>query len=222
MICAWNHYFSRRMLFSVLGLISLVACSNRAPEPQRKSAQSATSGPSSQSDQRVDASQQSMASGGEPENSVRASESSAPAAPKQSASHPKEGSSPPAGKPPTPTAGPISEMQTVNTAEKDVVLLKASLGTVRFEHKKHSKDRKIACETCHHASRPEHAATAPQEACGTCHTSTATPPMKTKLQAVFHNPTATAGTCIDCHKAENAKGKTAPVKCLGCHKKEAA
>ncbi|MGE5056161.1 MAG: cytochrome c3 family protein [Acidobacteriota bacterium] len=110
----------------------------------------------------------------------------------------------------------------MNTEQKDVVLLKASLGAVRFEHKKHSEDRNIACLTCHHASRPEHAANAPQEACGTCHTPTAMSPMKTKLQAVFHNPTATAGTCIDCHKAENAKGKTAPVKCLECHKKEAA
>ncbi len=41
-------------------------------------------------------------------------------------------------------------------------------------------------------------------------------------QAAFHNATATAGICIDGHKAENAKGKTAPVKCLECHKKEAA
>jgi hypothetical protein len=48
----------------------------------------------------------------------------------------------------------------------------------------------------------------------------AIPPMKTKLQAAFHNPTATAGTCIDCHKAETAKGKVTPLKCLGCHKKE--
>lgn len=44
--------------------------------------------------------------------------------------------------------------------------------------------------------------------------------MKTKLQAAFHNPTATAGLCIDCHKAEDAKGKKAPVKCADCHKKE--
>ena len=44
--------------------------------------------------------------------------------------------------------------------------------------------------------------------------------MKTKLQAAFHNPTAQAGLCIDCHKAENAKGKKAPVKCADCHKKE--
>jgi hypothetical protein len=44
--------------------------------------------------------------------------------------------------------------------------------------------------------------------------------MKTKRQAAFHNATAAAGTCINCHKAENAKGKLTPVKCLGCHKKE--
>jgi hypothetical protein len=56
----------------------LVACSTRAPEPQRKSEASATTGPSSQSDQRVDATQQPMASGGEPENSVRTSELSTP------------------------------------------------------------------------------------------------------------------------------------------------
>lgn len=60
----------------------------------------------------------------------------------------------------------------------------------------------------------------PEKACSVCHTSTAMPPMKTKLQAAFHNPTATAGTCIDCRKAQNAKGGAARVKCLDCHKKE--
>ena len=53
-----------------------------------------------------------------------------------------------------------------------------------------------------------------------CHTKVAIAPMKTKRQAAFHNATAAAGTCINCHKAENAKGKLTPVKCLGCHKKE--
>jgi len=103
---------------------------------------------------------------------------------------------------------------------KDVVILKAALGGVRFEHKLHAEARKIACETCHHPSRAEKPNAAPQQACAACHTSTATAPMKTKLQAAFHNPAATAGTCIDCHKAEVAKGKPAPVKCLDCHKKE--
>jgi hypothetical protein len=119
-----------------------------------------------------------------------------------------------------PTPAPAPAPAPTKAVAKDVVILKAALGGVRFEHKQHSETRKIACEKCHHASRPEKPNTAPQQACSTCHTATATAPMKTKLQAAFHNPTATAGTCIDCHKAEVAKGKPAPVKCLDCHKKE--
>ena len=105
---------------------------------------------------------------------------------------------------------------------KDTYVLPAPMGGVKFDHKAHSKDRSIKCETCHHASKPEKAATSPQEACSDCHTKTATAPMKTKLQAAFHNPTAAAGLCVDCHKAENAKGKKAPTKCTECHKKENA
>ena len=104
---------------------------------------------------------------------------------------------------------------------KDVYVMPVSLGAVKFDHKAHSKDRGIKCETCHHASKPEkpYAAGVKQEACSDCHTTTAKAPMKTKLQAAFHNPTATKGTCIDCHKAMNAKGKKAPTKCADCHKK---
>ena len=101
-----------------------------------------------------------------------------------------------------------------------VVLTGSPLGGVKFPHKAHAVDLKIKCDTCHHASKPEKPLTSPQQACTDCHTKTATPPMKTKLQAAFHNPTATGGLCIDCHKAENAKGKKAPVKCADCHKKE--
>ncbi len=101
----------------------------------------------------------------------------------------------------------------------DSYVLKGSpMGGVKFPHKQHMTLTK--CTTCHHASKPEKPASAPQQACTDCHTKTATPPMKTKLQAAFHNPTATAGVCIDCHKAENAKGKKAPTKCMDCHKKE--
>jgi hypothetical protein len=105
---------------------------------------------------------------------------------------------------------------------KDVVILKASLGGVQFHHKVHVEERKVPCETCHHPDRPEKPSVtkAPQQACSECHLAVAAPPMKTKLQAAFHNPTATQGTCIDCHKAQNAQGKKAPVKCLDCHKKE--
>ena len=191
-----------KMLLGIVGLVILTACSNRAPQPQHD-AEASTAGDQSSQSQRADASQQPP-SAAKAVNNRQDVDSSAPATevPKQSVAQPRK-------------------PQNVKAPE-DVVLLKASLGTVRFEHKKHSDDRKIACETCHHGSRPEHAATALQEACGTCHTPIAKSPMKTKLQAAFHNPTATAGICIDCHKAENAKGKSAPVKCVQCHKKEAA
>jgi hypothetical protein len=111
--------------------------------------------------------------------------------------------------------------ETQNALPKDVIILRGSaLGAVKFEHKLHSQTRAAKCETCHHPSRREKPATALQQACSDCHTKVAISPMKTKLQAAFHNPTAATGTCIDCHKAETAKGKVAPVKCLGCHKKE--
>lgn len=135
--------------------------------------------------------------------------SAAPSVPSQAAAQ-----KPPPAEQPAPTA------QVAKVTPKDVIILKAPLGGVRFQHKVHVETRKVACEKCHHPSRPEKPATAPQQACGTCHTSTAMPPMKTKLQAAFHNPTATAGLCIDCHKAQNATGRAAPVKCLDCHKKE--
>ena len=111
--------------------------------------------------------------------------------------------------------------ETTTVLPKDVIILRGSpLGAVKFEHKLHSQARSTTCEACHHLSRSEKPATALQQACSACHTKVAIPPMKTKLQAAFHNPTATAGTCIDCHKAETAKGKLTPVKCFGCHKKE--
>lgn len=191
-----------KMLIGIAGLVILTACSTRAPEPQHDTEASATGNQSSQS-QRADSSQPPPGAAKAVDNRQDV-DSSAPITEvrKQLVAQPRK-------------------PQTVKAPE-DVVLLKASLGTVRFEHKKHSDDRKIACETCHHASRLEHAASAPQEACGTCHTPIPKLPMKTKLQAAFHNPTATAGICIDCHKTENAKGKSAPVKCVQCHKKEAA
>ncbi len=104
---------------------------------------------------------------------------------------------------------------------KDVVILKgAPLGGVKFEHKLHVERAANKCETCHHASRPQKPAKAAQQACADCHTKPPQSGMKTATQAAFHNPTAQAGTCLDCHKAHNAKGKKAPTKCLECHKKE--
>jgi hypothetical protein len=99
-----------------------------------------------------------------------------------------------------------------------IILKGAPMGGVKFLHSSHGG----ACTTCHHASKPEKAAKSATQPCADCHTKTATPPMKTKLQAAFHNPSATAGICIDCHKKEAAAGKKAPTKCGECHKKENA
>jgi hypothetical protein len=104
-------------------------------------------------------------------------------------------------------------------APKAPVILKgAPMGAVKFDHASHMK---VAgkCEVCHHASKPAKPLKAPQEACTDCHTRPTTPPVTTNLQGAFHNPTATAGLCIDCHKKENAAGKAAPVKCADRHQK---
>jgi hypothetical protein len=98
---------------------------------------------------------------------------------------------------------------------KPIVLTGSAMGGVKFDHSAHKFD----CSTCHHAPRQPKPGTAAQEACTTCHTKPAQPGMKTAKQAAFHNPTASAGTCIDCHKKS---GGNAPTKCSQCHKKENA
>jgi hypothetical protein len=95
---------------------------------------------------------------------------------------------------------------------KPLVLADSPLGAVTFDHSKH----KLECKTCHHESRPQKPATAAQQACRACHTKPAQPGMTTVRQAAFHNPMATAGTCIDCHKQ---KGGNAPTTCKQCHVK---
>lgn len=100
-----------------------------------------------------------------------------------------------------------------------VVILKGSpLGAVKFDHAKHVAS-KIACETCHHASKPEKAMSSEHQKCTDCHTKVAAAPMKTKLQAAFHDPMAKKGTCIGCHVKKAAEGIKTPSKCNDCHKK---
>ena len=105
---------------------------------------------------------------------------------------------------------------------KDSYILKgAPMGGVKFEHKLHAERAADKCDVCHHASKPEKALKQAQQACTDCHTKVATAPMKTNTVGAFHKTAAaTAGVCLDCHKAENPKGKKAPVKCMECHKKE--
>lgn len=115
----------------------------------------------------------------------------------------------------TPQPSPkTSAAQKANPPARPILLTGAPMGGVKFEHSKH----KVECSTCHHASQPKPGG-APQESCTSCHTKPPQPGMKTAKQAAFHNATATAGTCIDCHKKS---GGDAPTKCMQCHKKENA
>ncbi len=114
---------------------------------------------------------------------------------------------------PAQTAVQPSAKQKATPPAKPIVLTGAPIGGVKFEHSKHKFD----CTTCHHASREPKPNTAAQQACTSCHTKPPQPGMKTGKQAAFHNASATAGTCIDCHKKS---GANAPTKCAQCHKKE--
>ena len=119
-------------------------------------------------------------------------------------------------------SGPVSAAQAPKEPET-AVLTGSPLGPVTFAHKAHTKDRGAAkCETCHHPSKPEKPMKSAQQKCTDCHTKVATPPMKTKTQAAFHDPMAKKGTCVDCHVQAAAKGnKKVPAKCADCHKKPA-
>jgi hypothetical protein len=104
----------------------------------------------------------------------------------------------------------------------DTLLMRdAALGAVTFHHKLHDQRAGGKCATCHHASKAEKPETKPNQACRECHAKPPSAGMKTSRQAAFHNSTAQSGVCIDCHKRELAAGKKPPVKCAGCHQKEA-
>lgn len=96
-----------------------------------------------------------------------------------------------------------------------IILKGAPMGGVKFLHTQHPG----ACTTCHHASKPEKASKTATQPCADCHTKVAAAPMKTKLQAAFHDPMAKKGTCVDCHVKQAAAGKKTPTKCADCHQK---
>lgn len=113
----------------------------------------------------------------------------------------------------------ISSIAVAQAIPQSPIIIKgAPMGAVKFDHTAHMKVGG-KCDTCHHSSKPEKPLKSPQETCTDCHTKPATPPVTTNLQAAFHNPTATAGLCIDCHKKQNGAGEAAPVKCVDCHQK---
>jgi hypothetical protein len=152
-----------------------------------------------------------------------ATKPSSPEATKPASGDTRKPDQPVEEKPAAPPAAPPQQPAAAEpkAAVRDVIFLTGSpMGRVRLDHKLHAQRAGNTCTTCHHPSRQQKPATAPQQACSDCHTKTPSPPMKTRYQAAFHNPTAQSGTCIDCHKAENAKGKKAPLKCAECHRKD--
>jgi len=112
-----------------------------------------------------------------------------------------------------------SALMAQKPAPETVVLTGAPMGGVKLAHKVHGNEYG-KCENCHHASKAEKPNTSETQACKDCHTKAAAAPMKTKYQNAFHDGTAKKGTCVDCHAEVNAKGKSAPMKCPDCHKKE--
>lgn len=119
------------------------------------------------------------------------------------------------------SASPQDEPKPAAKAPEIIILSGNPMGGVKFRHRLHTDVREIDCVTCHHPSRPQMPASAPQQACRTCHVRVPVQPMTTNIEAAFHNDDATAGLCISCHTKENAehKHKLAPVKCLDCHNK---
>lgn len=101
-----------------------------------------------------------------------------------------------------------------------VVLKGAPMGGVKLQHSLHTQRVASKCEVCHHVSKPEKPNKSAQQACSECHTKPVQAGMKTGRQAGFHDSIARSGLCVDCHRRENASGKTAPLKCPECHKKE--
>jgi competence protein ComEA len=127
----------------------------------------------------------------------------------------KQMPTPPAASSVPAVSSQAAPKQKATPPAKPILLTGNPMGGVRFEHSKHP----LACDSCHHPGRGPRPGSSPQQACTGCHTKPLQPGMKTGKQAAFHNPTATAGTCIDCHKKS---GDAAPTKCTQCHKKENA
>ncbi len=90
-------------------------------------------------------------------------------------------------------------------------------GPVKFHHKKHSADYKIACADCHHDTRTERTSgrkATRSKKCSACHDPVEKKDKADKLQNAYHK------NCKDCHKkaVEEGKSKDAPFKkCNDCH-----
>jgi hypothetical protein len=109
-------------------------------------------------------------------------------------------------------------------AEKppEVVVLKGpTKGAVKFTHKKHAEEMKIACTECHHVIKDGKNVWKegdPVQKCETCHKLEAKPGEKPmSLKEAFHQ-----NCWKGCHVEEKKAGKKAPTMCNQCHETPAA
>jgi len=88
-------------------------------------------------------------------------------------------------------------------------------GPVKFTHKKHAEDLKIACTDCHHEYKDGKNVWKqgdPVKKCAECHPAEAKQGEKVmKLQTAYHK------NCQGCHKEKNDDAKAPFKKCGGCH-----
>jgi hypothetical protein len=93
-------------------------------------------------------------------------------------------------------------------AEHEVILLEASLGTVKFTHQAHAGLEDMSCNHCHHTLKKNQQ----PKPCRDCH-------QKTSSASVPDSKTAFHTNCIACHKEKQAsKQATGPVdNCTDCH-----
>jgi len=93
-------------------------------------------------------------------------------------------------------------------------------GPVKFSHKKHHADYKVACTECHHDYKDGKNVWKegiPVKKCSECHNPLKKEGKVKKLQNAYHR------NCKNCHKALGKEGKpTGPFKkCNQCHAKKA-
>ncbi len=93
-------------------------------------------------------------------------------------------------------------------------MFSGAAGKVLFDHKAHTTDYDLACNTCHHHP-PDQAADADMLACSSCH--------------VFPKDGKLPETCNACHGEGEVSLEGMPAKtdalhkqCIGCHKDNSA
>ncbi len=92
-------------------------------------------------------------------------------------------------------------------------------GPVKFSHKKHHEDYKLACTACHHTFKDGKNVWKegdPVKKCSQCHDPVKKQGKVSKLASAYHK------NCKDCHKELAKAGKkTGPYKkCNKCHEKK--